>query len=264
MLTSRIVVLLLIACLSSKANGQVTGNTLFVAHYSFQYFATYIGWLPASPESYKNNQTLDYDIAYASSGHFWNSIAADYHAKNITFHDSFNHWIYLSDDLETPGADAHAIESGTSGRVLAMTIDWLAQNVYWVDEGYNWIKMTNYFSGGYEATIVDTGLERPSGIACHPIKGYLFWTELGNTYLPKIERSSMSGANRRTIVTGLSEPRSMAVDITTNRIYWVDNSATESKVESSDLDGDDRRMEVSQSSSYGLFDSIAVDEVRFV
>ncbi|XP_033119828.1 low-density lipoprotein receptor-related protein 4-like isoform X4 [Anneissia japonica] len=261
MTTSRMAVLILIACLSSKANGQVTGNTLFLAHYSYHNFGTYIGWLPASPESYKNNQTLDYRKWYFSNVHYWNSIAADYHAGNVTFHDTRNHWIYLSDDFEAPGGGvAHPIESGTSGRVLGMTIDWLAQNVYWVDEGYNWIKMTNYLRGGREATIVDTGLERPSGIACHPIKGYLFWTELGNTYPPKIERSSMAGANRTTIVTGLSDPRSIAVDIITNRIYWIDNSVAESKVESSDLNGDGRRTEVSQPSSDGVFDSISVDE----
>ncbi|XP_033119846.1 low-density lipoprotein receptor-related protein 6-like [Anneissia japonica] len=119
--------------------------------------------------------------------------------------------------------------------------------------------MTNYFGEG-EAMIVDTGLERPSGIACHPIKGYLFWTELGNLNPARIERSSMSGTNRVTIVTGVSEPRSIAVDTIANRIYWTDNSAADNKIESSDLNGDNRRTEVSEPTSDSVFDSISVDE----
>ncbi|XP_033095344.1 low-density lipoprotein receptor-related protein 1-like [Anneissia japonica] len=204
--------------------------------------------------------TLIYNSSYTKSTHYWTSVAADYHTGNVTFHDKVNRWIYLSEDFGTPGGGfAFPIEGGTSGRVEAMAIDWLAQNVYWVDEGYNWIKMTNYLGEG-ESLIVDLGLERPSGIACHPIEGYLFWTELGNKYPAKIERSSLSGGNRVTIVTLVSEPTAIAVDTITNRIYWTDHNATNSKIESSDVNGEDRRMEVSQPLSDGKFKSISVDE----
>ncbi|XP_071949849.1 low-density lipoprotein receptor-related protein 1B-like [Antedon mediterranea] len=194
-----------------------------------------------------------------SSGHNFTSVAADYDTGNLTFHDARSHWLYLSDDLMEPGGQASPIEGGTSGRVDGVTIDWLAQNVYWVDEGYNWIKMMNY-SGGVYTVIADTGIERPSGIACHPSKAYLFWTELGNLYSPKIERSSMSGGNRITIITNVTVPRAIAVDVTTDRIYWIDETSTESRIESSDVDGNDRRVEVTQSLSLGMFDSISVDQ----
>ncbi|XP_033122110.1 low-density lipoprotein receptor-related protein 5-like [Anneissia japonica] len=255
----RIVLLLTMACFSFKAFGKDTGNTLILAIYQIP--QSFIGWLSANSDSYNSGMTLNYiKKVYASQTRYWTSVASDYHTGNVTFHDKDNHVILLSDAFGTLGGDAHSISAPTSGRVEAITIDWLSQNVYWVDEGYNWIKVTTYFKGGPDITIVGTGLERPSGIACHPIKGYLFWTELGNKYPPKIERSSMSGANRTTIVTGLSEPRSIAVDINTNRIYWTDNRAADIKIESSDLNGNNRRTEVSQPASGGVFDSISVDE----
>ncbi|XP_033119841.1 low-density lipoprotein receptor-related protein 6-like isoform X2 [Anneissia japonica] len=233
-----------------------TENKLFLAIYQIP--QSVVGWLPANPEI---DMTLNYYTSYVSEAGLWTSVASDYHAGNVTFHDKETHAILLSDAFGPPVGSAHPIESGTSGRVEAIAVDWLSQNVYWVDEGYNWIKMTNYYRG-HEATIVDTGLERPSGIACHPIKGYLFWTEMGNKYPPKIERSSMSGANRTTIVTaGLSEPKSIAVGITTDRIYWTGNSGADNKIESSDLNGDNRRTEVSEPTSDSVFDSISVDEV---
>ncbi|XP_033116102.1 low-density lipoprotein receptor-related protein 4-like, partial [Anneissia japonica] len=238
--------------------GKDTGNTLILAIY--QNPQSFIGWLSANPDSYNSGMTLNYKKAYELQTRYWTSVASDYHTGNVAFHDKDDHAILLSDALGTLGGYAHSISGFTSGRVEAITIDWLSQNVYWVDDGYNWIKVTTYFDRGPDIIIVDTGLERPSGIACHPIKGYLFWTELGNKYPPKIERSSMSGANRTTIVTGLSEPRSIAVDITTNRIYWTDNRAADIKIESSDLNGNNRRTEVSQPASGSVFDSISVDE----
>ncbi|XP_071951522.1 low-density lipoprotein receptor-related protein-like [Antedon mediterranea] len=190
----------------------------------------------------------------------FSALAVDYHEGNVTFHELTNHWIYMAPDITSESDySIPAIEAGTSGRVNGLAIDWLANNVYWVDEGYNWIKMTNY-NGEGEVTIADMGFEKPSGIACHPHKDFLFWTELGDQYPPKIERSTMAGNNRITIVDGLTEPRSVAVDTILDRIYWTDNTAAEIKVESSDLDGNGRRIEVSEPKSLGVFDSIAVDE----
>ncbi|XP_071949390.1 low-density lipoprotein receptor-related protein 2-like [Antedon mediterranea] len=232
-------------------------NTLYMALYDNKYAVAYIGWIPVNQNISKTDFANNHSAAYLSLIHNWNVLAADYSTGNVTFHDTEYHRIYLSDDLI--GGFAHTIESGTSGRVDGLAIDWLAKNVYWVDEGYNWIKMTGYDFGSAEILIADTGLERPSGIACHPLKGYLFWTEIGNP--SKIERSSMSGKSRKALIsTNLNEPKSITVDVTTNRIYWIDISNVENKIESADLDGSGRRVEVSVSLPHGEFKSITVDE----
>ncbi|XP_071951521.1 low-density lipoprotein receptor-related protein 2-like [Antedon mediterranea] len=245
------------AVIMTATGEEAAGNRMYLAVFDHRYSATYIEWIETKKPL--QNETL-FSISYASLDHHWTALAVDYHTGNVTFHDKENHWIFLSDDfvLEDNGT-AYSIEGGTSGRVNGLAIDWLAKNVYWVDEGYNWIKMTNYTGGG-EVVIADVGFEKPSGIACHPSQGYLFWTELGDKYPPKIERSTMAGNNRITIVDGLTEPRSIAVDTILDRIYWTDNNATAIKVESSDLDGNGRRTEISEPKSLGVFDSIAVDE----
>ena len=69
---------------------------------------------------------------------------------------------------------------------------------------------------------------------------YLFWTDWGKR--PRIERSTLSGANRTEIVnTKLKWPNDLAVDYKNNRLHWVD--AGNDLVESVNFDGSDRRVE---------------------
>ena len=70
---------------------------------------------------------------------------------------------------------------------------------------------------------------------------YLFWTDWGSS--PKIERSSLSGENRQTIISAdIVWPNDVAVDYTSNRLYWID--AHSDKLESANLDGKNRQLQV--------------------
>ncbi|XP_071949391.1 low-density lipoprotein receptor-related protein 2-like [Antedon mediterranea] len=251
--------LILSSCIPVTYEQDSGSNTLYMTMHNNMYAVAYIGWIPVDQDISKTDFANDHLAAHLSRIRNWNVLAADYSTETVTFHDTEYHMIFLNDDLI--GGIGYSIESGTSGRVDGLAIDWLAKNVYWVDEGYNWIKMTGYDLESAEILIADTGLERPSGIACHPLKGYLFWTEIGNLYPSKIERSTMSGKSRTTLIsTNLNEPKSITVDVTTNRIYWIDISNVENKIESADLDGSERRVDVSVSLPHGEFKSITVDE----
>ena len=66
---------------------------------------------------------------------------------------------------------------------------------------------------------------------------YLFWTDWGNS--PRIERSDLSGANRKAIVNNnLKLPNDLAIDHKSNQIYWID--AYLEVLESVDFDGNGR------------------------
>ena len=67
----------------------------------------------------------------------------------------------------------------------------------------------------------------------------LFWTDCGSG--PKIEKSSLAGENRETLVsTKIRLPNDIAVDHTSKRLYWIDGYYD--KLESIDLEGKQRKL----------------------
>ena len=63
---------------------------------------------------------------------------------------------------------------------------------------------------------------------------YIFWTDWGSN--PKIERATLAGQERTTIVAkSLQHPNDIIVDYTDNKIYWLD--AGLDVVGKADLDG---------------------------
>lgn len=68
---------------------------------------------------------------------------------------------------------------------------------------------------------------------------YLFWGDAGS--VPKIERSSLSGGSRTTIISqGIVYPIAITVDMDGSRIYWLDS--VRDSIESSNLYGRDRKL----------------------
>ena len=68
---------------------------------------------------------------------------------------------------------------------------------------------------------------------------HLFWTDWGKK--PKIERSTLSGTDRVTIVsTNLTWPNDLAIDFKQQRLYWVD--AKLDSLQSVDFHGNNRHF----------------------
>lgn len=68
---------------------------------------------------------------------------------------------------------------------------------------------------------------------------YLFWGNAGS--VPKIERSSLSGGSRTTLISqGIVYPIAITVDVDGSRIYWLDS--VRDSIESSDFYGRDRKL----------------------
>ena len=67
----------------------------------------------------------------------------------------------------------------------------------------------------------------------------MFWTDWGSN--ARIERATMHGENRRTIVASdLTWPNGITVDFTGNKIYWTD--AGKDRIEVADFDGRSRMV----------------------
>ena len=72
----------------------------------------------------------------------------------------------------------------------------------------------------------------------------LFWTDYGSQR--KLERSSLHGTERTTIMsTGLTTPKFITIDHSTDTIYWVDTGR--SLIGSCDMDGGNKKSFIQSS-----------------
>lgn len=70
--------------------------------------------------------------------------------------------------------------------------------------------------------LLKTTTDSPREIAVNPIKRFLYWIDYGQ--YPKIEKAFLDATNRTPIVvTGISSPRDLTIDIDTHDVYWVDS-----------------------------------------
>ncbi|KAL3848551.1 hypothetical protein ACJMK2_019402 [Sinanodonta woodiana] len=162
-------------------------------------------------------------------------------------------------NVTSPNDLAIAFHIGTSSGVGQLAVDWVSGNCYWVDTVYGWIVMQaipkdlsrlNSLNPNFKM-VVDTYLDIPTGIAVYPELGYLFWTDTGK--IPKIERSSLTGKDRKLIVwQGVIWPTSLCIDYSRHLLYWTDPGR--GTVEYSDLHGNGRGIMAynSESSFYGI------------
>ena len=68
---------------------------------------------------------------------------------------------------------------------------------------------------------------------------YLYWSDIGSSLGPKIERASLDGRNRIVLTRNVTKPMALSVDYVTNRVYWVDD--LRQTLESMLWDGSDRQ-----------------------
>lgn len=84
-------------------------------------------------------------------------------------------------------------------------------------------------------------LNSPKDITLYISKGFLFWTEFGRK--TEIGRANMDGTSKSYIVTKeIGWPNGLTIDLTSSRLYWTDG--LKNSIESSDLDGENRKVVV--------------------
>ncbi|KAG7199404.1 hypothetical protein KM043_014034 [Ampulex compressa] len=124
--------------------------------------------------------------------------------------------------------------------IEGMALDWVSNTLYFVDGVKMRIQMirTDISNmGRMRRTILGpNNLQKPRGIAVHPMNGYMFWTDWapGNA---SVSRANLDGSNvKRLFVKPTVEwPNGITIDHISERIYWVD--AREDYIGMSDFDG---------------------------
>ena len=134
--------------------------------------------------------------------------------------------------------------------------------VYWTQPGEDMIRRANLDGSGVE-TIVETGLEWPSGIAVDPIQRKLYWCDLLNS---KIQRSNLDGGEIEEItIAGLKYPSSIALDSKEGKIYWAEVAAGgpgPRRLRRADVDGSDAEDLVT-TGFHGLYVDLDVSQPPF-
>ncbi|KPU81708.1 uncharacterized protein Dana_GF20504, isoform G [Drosophila ananassae] len=120
-----------------------------------------------------------------------------------------------------------------------ISIDWVADNVYWSDTDRKIIEVAR-LDGRSRKRLIQDDLGDPRSIIVYPKKGYLFWSDWNSP--SKIERSYLDGSNRSVIVSsGIGFPTGLTIDFENRRLLWAD--ALEDNIGQVDFNGR-RRMTI--------------------
>ncbi|KAF2354259.1 Low-density lipoprotein (LDL) receptor class A repeat [Trinorchestia longiramus] len=149
-------------------------------------------------------------------------IGVDFDAHNdvIYFADLRTSEIYRTDRFGKYDEKVISAPGRAESKIEALALDWVAKNLYVVDAGVQSIWVTRASSGQDHLTLF-RNLSKPRGIALHPNKGLLFFSEWGQT--PNINLAHLDGSNV-TPLPGLvvKWPNGLAIDLDRDLLYWCD------------------------------------------
>uniref|UniRef100_A0A0K0FI56 Low-density lipoprotein receptor-related protein (inferred by orthology to a C. elegans protein) n=1 Tax=Strongyloides venezuelensis TaxID=75913 RepID=A0A0K0FI56_STRVS len=159
----------------------------------------------------------------------WRTFAAQVENAVALAYDSVAERIYWSDIREKKifsatlnGTNITTFISEGLDITEGIAIDWIGRNLYWVDSSLNTIEVANLDKEGARAILIHENVDQPRGIALDPRKALMFWTDWGQN--PRIEKANMDGSDRKIIVnTKIYWPNTIALDLTTNRVYFADS-----------------------------------------
>ncbi|XP_048587258.1 uncharacterized protein LOC5508390 isoform X2 [Nematostella vectensis] len=150
------------------------------------------------------------------------------------------------------------------GMVYGIAVDWVNDKIYWTDETYEKIEVSNLDGTNRRMQLYNKndGSKRKyavlESIAVDPLEGYLFyvnwqyldWWDWTNNR-PRIVRASLSGGNPTDIVFFPSSYKYykivLTLDYSQKRVYWIHGyDASVLTLESSDYYGLDRQKHINE------------------
>ncbi|BET01296.1 Low-density lipoprotein receptor repeat class B [Nesidiocoris tenuis] len=124
--------------------------------------------------------------------------------------------------------------------VEGIAFDWVSRSLYFVDGVRAKIELIRTdidHSGRMRMTILDSkAVKKPRGIALHPVKGYMFWTDWDKEN-PTVNRANMDGSDIRILAKSprVHWPNGITIDHFGGHIYWAD--ARLDYIATTDLEG---------------------------
>ncbi|OQR75260.1 nidogen-1-like [Tropilaelaps mercedesae] len=145
-------------------------------------------------------------------------VTVDCDHEHIYWTDSINGKIFRS---KTDGKYREEVISGLL-QPEGIAVDSSSRNLFWVDSELKKIQVASIDNFAHTYTLVEEGLDSPRGIAIHPQRGKVYFSDRSLTY-PRIESISMDGTDRTELIRGdLKVPNMLAVDSEADELCWTD------------------------------------------
>ncbi|KAG7275698.1 hypothetical protein CRUP_011325 [Coryphaenoides rupestris] len=104
----------------------------------------------------------------------------------------------------------------------SLAVDWVGRNLYWTDYVLETVEVAR-LDGSHRTVLVSQNVTNPRGLVLDPREGahFMFWTDWGRK--PRIERASMDGQLRVSVVSGkLYWPNGLTIDYPNRLLYFAD------------------------------------------
>ncbi|XP_076239485.1 nidogen isoform X2 [Calliopsis andreniformis] len=103
-----------------------------------------------------------------------------------------------------------------------LAVDWVSRNIFWTDSGKRTVEVASLETKKRKVLVSD-GLVYPRGIAVHPYRGKIFWSDW-NRASPKLEWANEDGSGRAIFFQGnhVKLPNSLSIDWATDELCWAD------------------------------------------
>lgn len=106
--------------------------------------------------------------------------------------------------------------------------------MYFIDYGNNLIKKISLQPGAAAETVASISGKAGVGLAYDKVNDKIYFTDFAKTNEGKVWRMNIDGSNMEAIVTGITDPHSIAVNTAGGKIYWADDAGNVSRA---NLDG---------------------------
>ncbi|XP_028028555.1 low-density lipoprotein receptor-related protein 4-like [Bombyx mandarina] len=121
---------------------------------------------------------------------------------------------------------------------IAVDYHWDLKMIFYTDLDLNVIRSINMTNMSESKTIISQKLETPNGLGVDWIANNIYWTDNEHKV---IEVARLDGSSRKVLITGLTEPRALALFPAKGYLYWSD-WGEHPYIERSYLDGSQRQI----------------------
>jgi hypothetical protein len=130
--------------------------------------------------------------------------------------------------IQRANLDGTGVEDLVTGLFdpFGIALDVAAGKMYWTDSGTDKIQRANLDGTGVE-DLVTTGLSVPRGIALDLAASKMYWTDF---FTAKIQRANLDGTGVEDLVTGLSFPFGIALDVPASNQPPIANAGNDQQI----------------------------------
>lgn len=107
-------------------------------------------------------------------------------------------------------------------------------DLYFIDYGNSKIKVLSLKSGSTPTDLIDIDGKGGVGLAYDPNGDKIYYSDFENTDDGKIWRMNLDGSGQEMLVSGITDPYTIALNLAGGKIYWADDNGNVSRA---NLDG---------------------------